>query len=252
MYFIKRRIRSIIVLILSTLWLQHNATKLEVKFCGFEQRCTRNVTMQWSEWEFCCRPCECDDICIEKGTCCRDKEKINNMESDVNVQQKCLPSAYKANGTDIHIILPSFYARTSCPKEYKDTDIKAKCESVGPPKTITEIRPVSSVDGNIVYKNIYCGYCHGERRTLDWEVSVHKASNPSCRKVLDTALDIVTIYSKILSNCILHFIPPTNIDFWKVMCFEESYVKKQCNMTGNMETIDNELYDFCLNQTGNL
>jgi hypothetical protein len=171
---------------------------------------------------------------------------------DVNIQQKCLPSAYKPNGTNVQLIVPSYYTRTSCPKEYKNKNIKAKCESIRP-KTITEVRPVSSFDGKIVYKNKYCSYCHGEQRTFGWDINVHRASSASCRNMLQNETpNIDTISTKMLSNCILYFIPPTNIDFLKVMCFENSNVIKQCNMTGRWKAYDSRINDLCLNQTGNI
>jgi hypothetical protein len=172
------------------------------------------------------------------------------LDADIDIQQECLPSAFVPNNTHVSVKFLSYYTRTKCPKDYHDMTMKAKCENVKP-ETIIDNRPVSSHDGAVVYKNKYCSYCHNERRTFPWDITVHKASPPSCRRVLQQeTLDSATISTKILTNCLIQFTPPTNIDFWKTFCFEDSTVTKQCNITGEWGTFDRELNNLCLNQTG--
>ncbi|XP_060590268.1 uncharacterized protein LOC132745377 [Ruditapes philippinarum] len=202
-------IYSIILFILSTSPLYHNTATLEVNFCGYEQTCSNNITKQALPSGACCKPCECEDICIEKGTCCRDKEKP--VDADINAKQKCLAAAYTPNGVPLPEEILTFYTRTSCPVTYDDIDIKAKCE-VDTPGTITDIIPVLSRDGKVLYKNKYCSYCHGEKMTYSWDVTVHGASSQTCRESLQSeTINIETVSTKILSNCILEFRPPSNI-----------------------------------------
>jgi hypothetical protein len=144
----------------------------------------------------------------------------------------------------------TYYTRTSCPITYGDIDIKAKCE-VDNPGTITDIIPVSSRDGKVLYKNKYCSYCHGEKRTYNWDVTVHRASSQTCRESLQSeTINIETVSTKILSNCMLEFRPPSNFDFLNVVCFVESTVTKRCNVTGRWDMYDSEVNNLCIHQTG--
>ena len=165
-------------------------------------------------------------------------------------KQKCLPAAYLPNNFSKPIEILSFYNRVSCPKTFNDTNIKAKCEE-DIHKAISYIRPVSSRDGKVVYKNKYCSYCHGERNVYSWTINVHKASPPNCYTILrHETLNIDTIATKILSNCILHFVPPKSIDLFKVLCFEETTVIKECNATGKWDVFDSKINNLCVNHTG--
>ena len=224
---------------------------LEVRFCAFEQSCSHNITKHEFSNDICCRPCECDDICAEKGTCCPDKNGL--IDTEIDTKQKCLLSVSLPNDTSKPGRILSYYNRVNCPKTFNDEDIKRKCEGENF-KTVSSIIPVSSHDGKVVYKNKYCSYCHGERNSYRWKIIVHKASPPRCHELLhQDNLDIDTVTTKILSDCILQFIPPKNIDLLSVLCFDEyeSTVIRQCNITGKWDSFDAELNDLCVNQTGN-
>ena len=221
-------------------------TTLELKFCGFAQNCSKSNPRKTLPTTACCRPCECDDICIEKGTCCRDKNEL--FLKDNSVKQKCLKSAHAPNGIPIPSIVLSYYNRISCPNDFNGTDIKAKCED-DRVETLVDVTPVSSRDGKIIYKNKYCSYCHRERNIQSWEIIVHRVSPRSCMKILtEETFNIETITSKILSNCLLVFNPPNNIAFWEVLCFKE--VTRRCNVTGTWEVFEKDIHSLCLNQTG--
>jgi hypothetical protein len=236
----------IILSLLLTSPLYHNATMLEVSFCGFEQTCSKNITKHVLPYTSCCKPCECDDVCAEKGTCCRDKKGL--VDADIVAKQKCIPAVYTPTGAPVPDRIMYYFTRTKCPTAFNDMTIKAKCEG-DMPETITDVIPVSSRDGKVMYKNKYCSFCHGERRTYNWDVSVHAVSSQTCRDIFrPESLDTFSI--KILSNCILAFSQPFNVDYLKLLCFVDSSVVKHCNVTGKWEAYDSELDNLCLNQTG--
>ena len=97
---------------------------------------------------------------------------------------------------------------------------------------------------------MYCSYCHGEQKTNKWKVIIHRASPDKCKNLLlHVRLNIVTIKANLLTNCILIFMPPKNIDFWNVLCFDEATVIQQCNITGTWSKFDSDVNNLCLNQS---
>ena len=241
---------TLFIIILSPLY--HNATNLELKVCGFEQSCLRNNTKQQTGEDTCCRPCECEDICSEKGTCCPDKKE--HIATDREIKQKCLTLDHIPEGYSLSLYtsVVSYFTRASCPKDFTDINIKAKCEH-GNVDALVDVRPVSSNDGKVIYKNKYCSYCHGEKNTIGWNVIVHRDSPFECKNMIRIShLNINTFTTKLLANCILAFIPPKYINIWNHLCFDEAYVIRQCNITRKWDTFESDVNNLCLNQSGNM
>ena len=112
--------------------------------------------------------CESDDICIEKGPCCRDKNEL--FVKDIYNKQKCLISAHAPNDISLPSKVLSYYNRISCPQDCNDTNIKAKYENERV-ETLADItHTIYSRDGKIIYKKRYCS--HRERRIQSWEIIV--------------------------------------------------------------------------------
>ena len=95
--------------------------------------------------------CHCDNECTNFGDCCIDKaiETINQKSMSLFNSMKCLPTS---SGRHLYMI-------TSCPKNYANLEIKAKCQLKSSHYSYHMDLPV---EGKAVYSNIFCALCNGE------------------------------------------------------------------------------------------
>ncbi|XP_045199225.2 uncharacterized protein LOC123553603 [Mercenaria mercenaria] len=216
---------------------------MDVHYCGFEQKCAGNRTDVKLKTDSCCGPCECADICIEKNTCCKDKKRLDDNKHVMT--QQCIPASYSQESIQVDRSTPFYFARTRCPDEFIDLNLKEKCEG-RKPKSLKEITLVSSEDRSIIYKNKFCGLCHGDNKTKAWEIVAHKS--PNCRTITSKQnINLTFITEHILSYCTLTFVKPSDVDLRSVMCFDKSLVINHCNQTGEWEIYDSNLESLCLN-----
>ncbi|XP_014769632.1 uncharacterized protein LOC106868747 [Octopus bimaculoides] len=108
--------------------------------------------------------CYCDDLCEIYGDCCQNY----NFTKPDNVakygQVECVP-------TGNHFIMMV----TSCSRDFIDnTDIKQNC-LINPGHPIWFV-PVNGNDSKIVYKNMFCALCNGEKNYTFWNI-IYRCEN---------------------------------------------------------------------------
>jgi hypothetical protein len=218
---------------------------LEEEVCGFEPKCSGNQTNLERRDTSCCLYCGCTDICFERNTCCRDKPGL--AKASLKHRQQCLPALYTPKGITGDVLSDSYHTRVRCPDTYENNYIKNKCETTVP-TSFEEIRFVSSDDGKIVYKNKFCALCHGENSTITWEMKI--PGNNKCTNMYSLPNENIEEMTKyIISNCMVLFKRPRNIEVRSVLCFDKTKVIGRCNVTRKWDVYDKDLENLCLNET---
>lgn len=221
-----------------------SADRLVKEFCGFEQKCAEYHTDVEQMEDSCCKPCECIETCKEKETCCADIEELANT-TDV-IKQQCLPAAYMPEGVQELTGINSYYTRAHCPEEFEDSNIKEKCENKTA-HSLDDITFVSSEDGTFVYKNKFCGLCHGEKRTIPWSLTI----SLDCGVTLfGQNLTLKNILLTLLTKCAISMTEPRHLAVENTVCFDRSLLISECNNTGEWEQFDSDLQELCLNSSG--
>ncbi|XP_070582255.1 uncharacterized protein [Ptychodera flava] len=161
--------------------------------------------------------CSCKPECVIYGDCCHDYQSVcpNKSKEFENVAdtRRCMESGSKYGGQIVTV---------RCPKNWPNDVIRAKCEnSTG--ETMLEVTTAIKSDGNnsVVYRNIYCGFCHGVNPNdmqfgqLKWECPM------SVRDVIsDTETDSLSVISRLraIPSCKLLPVIPGSLEDINLYC----------------------------------
>ncbi|XP_045160679.2 uncharacterized protein LOC123525595 [Mercenaria mercenaria] len=229
-------------------FVSNNINHLVKKICRGEQSCSEdNITLLANS---CCRPCECEDFCQEKGTCC-DGNSSNRIENVT--AQVCLLAGLERSSIDRrNTQLSPYFVRAHCPKSFTNHSTRDKCET-STPESIEDGVFVSSKNGKIVYKNRHCALCHGEEDPIMWAVGVdEKCVRDVFLSRSDThhSLNASYMNEKLMTSCTITFDRPS-ITSWKhVVCAYEGLLISSCpDLTSqklSSDGIDKELNELCL------
>lgn len=218
--------------------------------CGGENKCIVEGNSTLPK-ESCCRPCECDHICLEKRMCCQDigfsKDAIKNV-----TMQKCLPSVKASTFIRDRKYFDKYYTRATCPDTYANNQIRYNCES-NEPKDFEDLPFVSSKDGNIVYKNRHCAVCHGEEGFITWGLKV----DIQCMKRIFTdpygsyvSTNISYIKEQLMNYCSISFKRPAITDIRYTICHEKQALVTSCKKNLSPDNITAGIENLCLNDVG--
>lgn len=101
----------------------------------------------------------CDVDCAKYGDCCSDAKYFGDKDKQQRAksQFRCIDMD-KIELSD-GISINSFYQKDRCLPNWEDSGIREKCENfvTGDPFLMT---PVTNVNSNTTYGNIYCAYCN--------------------------------------------------------------------------------------------
>jgi len=98
-----------------------------------------------------------------------------------------------------------------CP-DHTSVDINTKCIT---PTAIEEIIPVSSRDGEKLFRNKYCAYCHGYMNIVMWGLYISE----DCNNLMEQSFQSVEERnSYILEHCHVKTFPPSSDYIQKVAC----------------------------------
>ncbi|XP_045190954.2 uncharacterized protein LOC123547764 [Mercenaria mercenaria] len=228
-------------------FVSNDFNHLVKEVCRGEQSCSEeNKTLPANS---CCRPCECEDFCQEKGTCC-DGNRTNRIENVT--AQVCLLAGLERSSIDGRKTqLNPYLVRAHCPESFTNHSTRDKCET-STPESIEDGVFVSSKNGKIVYKNRHCALCHGEEDPIMWTVGVdEKCVRDVFLSRSDThrSLNASYINEKLMTSCTISFDRPS-ITGWKhVTCAHEGMLISSCpEMTSQNRSsgIDKELNELCL------
>ena len=116
---------------------------------------------------FSARNCFCDRLCRVYGDCCRDADRTSGS----TVQE--LPALSRGvfvcerieevnSGFEIYLV-------NRCPKSYKDTFVRNRCEDEQLHDMFYRIL-VSGSSSQILYRNVYCAICNDDNDVVFWHV----------------------------------------------------------------------------------
>ncbi|XP_070551008.1 uncharacterized protein [Ptychodera flava] len=161
--------------------------------------------------------CSCKPECVIYGDCCHDYQSVCPNESNefenIADTRRCMESGSEYGGQILTY---------RCPRNWPNDDIRAKCEnSTG--KTMLEVTTAIKSDGNnsVVYKNIYCGLCHGVNPNdmqfgqLKWECPLFAEDVISV-----TETDSLSVISKLraIPSCKLLPVIPESLENINLYC----------------------------------
>lgn len=219
--------------------------------CGGENKCIveKNATLPRDS---CCRPCECDHICLEKKTCCEDSGFSVNTMNNLTMQ-KCLPSVKSTSFGRDGRYFNRYYVRAACPYKYANNQIRYQCESFES-RDLEDIPFVSSKDGKIIYKNRHCAECHGEEGFITWDLII----DMFCIKEIFSGTDgnyfsanVSYIKDTLMNVCSISFKRPAITDIRYTICHDEQALVSTCEENNLLpDNITDEIEKLCLNDNG--
>ncbi|XP_052717277.1 uncharacterized protein LOC128189639 isoform X1 [Crassostrea angulata] len=172
-----------------------------------------------------CTPCECDDSCVRRATCCpskfyrqTDTPDFIEYQHNVNVTENDVPlSCAEPLWNPIGIKTgKSYWMVETCPDE-------VICISP-PSENVSSSTPVTSLATNQTYSNMQCALCNQEEvpNLVTWE----KKKICIMRSDLMSPEDISTLYQSVISEspiCNVGFYPPTSTEHVVKPCVTYTY-----------------------------
>ena len=215
--------------------------------------CMYSHMLQSRKHTSCCQACSCANDCGIIGNCCPDfipDEKVNTIR-----QGECFPMdtllnvdrASESNNSEFRVNVLStqrsqgnYKLVNYCPLS-TSSDILKRCTK---PKTLEEYTPVSSRDGEKLFRNKYCAYCHGYTKLVFWKLEIGR----DCMSLLQVPfLTVDESNAYIISFCIVYARPPSLYVIQKVVC--STQLQSTCYLN-NTDPLLQQYKSLCL-QSGN-
>ena len=100
------------------------------------------------------RNCACDQQCAVYGDCCNDSPWLEGSVTPFNRSFTCvdIPS------------LGGFYMITQCPDKLQNSDLREKCERGSLESDPMASLPVTDINKQLTYRNIFCAMCHSDSK----------------------------------------------------------------------------------------
>ncbi|XP_070555631.1 uncharacterized protein [Ptychodera flava] len=184
--------------------------------------------------------CSCRPECVIYGGCCHDYQEVCPGKSkefeNLADSKRCMESGSKYGGMMVTY---------RCPKDWHDDVVRSKCEdSKG--ETILGATLAVKANGSdqSLYRNIYCGICHGVNMTDLWFGKLKWECPPDVQNVIHfSETDIIGVISRLraLPSCKLLPVLPESHDNINFYC---QYYVDTCP-----EGSDGTLVELCQNHT---
>lgn len=134
------------------------------------------------------------------------------------------------------------YTVGTCLAEWKDNNTLIKmCES--------EVRPCTSGESGLVYKNQYCAKCNADDNCVDWSLDVDCAYDEFTNENFKSYAEIKAALDK--HECKIQYKPTIDTDFSMGVCHVRDYLNKvqidRCNVTGLWRQYDADIDWACNN-----
>ncbi|XP_066996196.2 uncharacterized protein [Anabrus simplex] len=121
----------------------------EHETAGRGSRSRLDFDLNWRE-----RNCMCDALCSRYGDCCLDSQYFIAAEQRRGATSFSCVELRQFGG---------IYMVTTCPPEWEDVDIRARCENDGDEqKDPVSAMPVTSHVTGLTYRNPHCAVCHSD------------------------------------------------------------------------------------------
>lgn len=194
-----------------------------------------------------CAPCECDDSCVRRSTCCPSKfyrqtdtpdfiEYHNNISvTEKGTPMSCFEPLWNPKGIRSK---RSYWMIETCP---------SNISCISPPsKNISSSIPVTSLATNQTYRNVQCALCNQEEMAslVEWG----KKKFCSLRSALFAKEDVNSLYQSVFSNnplCNIGFYPPTFYEDEVQPCVAYTHEVKCNESNTENNVVDDYLIKAC-------
>ena len=199
-----------------------NAFRPGSPFCEQKSKCSGTNAVSWPT-----KNCYCDDLCNTFKDCCHGYKPLVAFEIPEADLFTC--TVYPEIDSRMGVLIVS-----KCPEEWPDNKIRNLCETKNPGKDMLLHLLVSENSTDILFKNMYCAYCHSRYDFNFWKPEVMCEDDLSYK-------ENVTI-SSLPPNCDLNFIPPSRDTALKYRkCSTEDFI------SACPEDVNGRLRDQCEN-----
>lgn len=181
--------------------------------CSQRDRCARRP----QDFPFHAVNCFCDDLCLTYNDCCKDftpssisYKKIKLAKNTVSCERR--HQIYQDG--EIYIV-------KSCPRDYEDAFVKEKCEDERAEDQFYQL-PVTGITTGVLYRNVFCAICAGDRNVTFWTVKIECEAGPSnswktegeishdnSKSLIQSSLDSSA------QNCLIRYEHPPDLPFRK-------------------------------------
>ena len=134
--------------------------------------------------------CYCDALCETYGDCCKDYASPSGRGRRPKLARNTF-TCQRVEEIDRNM---EIYVVERCPRDFTDTETRAKCEGAINSNDAFQRIPVVSKETKLLYKNFYCAQCGGEFNVSFWKVLLNcehipePLSNISSKDVLERAV----------------------------------------------------------------
>jgi len=200
--------------------------------CPYTSFC--NVTSQRSRadrsFKPCCGSCSCELECGKTRNCCTyEMDTYRLEEKEVST---CMMAAFHYGPNYPHGV-SWYHMIDTCPSGIKcDTDESDKAQLM---------LPYSTINDGLIYINKDCGKCNNATGLLPWHIGFVCSTINQVGLITDLTTSINNlIYSNYQDqSCIVHYIPPIDVEVTSKECFPESRIIRECSSKGENDVSTN-------------
>jgi hypothetical protein len=221
-----------------------------ITICPGQDMCHGDTFRRRYAFEFsmapACIPCDCDDSCVRKSTCCPSKflhiknsSNTNEMlQENVYIDQPPLSCVQPLWNTYPEFNVQGYWLINSCPSgdpcDAQKTDINSST-------------PVTSSSTNETYLNVDCALCNNENSQ---DLVFWKQNNVLCQDrtslLLEKTLrDISELSTHQFPECNVLFYPPATVADIVKRCPTVSKLQRPCNDSGRLSMERSYLVQAC-------
>ncbi|XP_045178905.2 uncharacterized protein LOC123538682 [Mercenaria mercenaria] len=175
-----------------------------------------------------CTDCTCSRSCVENGNCCPGTH-FGYVD-----QNECISTILHPKEK-----IESIYMVGICLDNYNgNTSVIELCESM--------VRPCTSRESGLIYKNKYCAQCNAETDCFNWKLNVDCARHNLFLEEFDSLADMKAALNQ--SDCVIQYERPVGTDVG-FLCNWRDFLKEvridRCNVTGFWRQFDADINWAC-------
>lgn len=151
--------------------------------CQLREKCSQDASRPTSPFS---RNCFCDALCTYYDDCCKDYQKPPGGATALADLPRGVATCQRMD--DIHTGLPiEVYKVSKCPKDFADRGVRSQCENNVSPATSNRffLLPVTGNASLVLYRNIFCAICAGERQPIFWLAKLRCGSHLRLNRTSD-------------------------------------------------------------------
>lgn len=206
---------------------------------------------------FHARNCFCDASCRTYGDCCQDYRALPPGQGTTaatagpDAALKGITSCRRNEDIDrTHEI----YIVDHCPRSYQEAGVRRNCENELASEVFNRL-PVTGRTSGVLYRNVYCAVCSGDREFVFWELAYRciGMSDPPI-----TAIDTGEEFRRLVTTlrCTLQLLPPLGLAPRKCKSsidecdkrWRDERVAKKCRIYTSYVYLDLEVFLNCMSK----